>query len=53
MLDVLWVEEGEAGELGLIKVHHEQLVCGSQFSPLRRELLVEVAYVLTVTLKYE
>lgn len=50
MLHKLRVEEGEAHELGLVQVHHEQLVGGRQLDLLARELLVEVAHVLAVFL---
>lgn len=51
VLDELGVEEGEAHELGLVQVHHEQLVCWGQICLLARELLVEVAHVLAMFLK--
>ena len=50
MLHELGVEEGEAHELGLVEVHHEQLVSGRQFCLLLCELLVEVGYVLAMFL---
>ena len=42
MLDELRVEEGEAGELVLVEVHHEQLVRGRQGGGLLREARVKV-----------
>lgn len=51
VLDELGVEEGEAHELGLVQVHHEQLVCWCQICLLAGELLVEVAHVLAMFLK--
>ena len=51
MLDELWVEEGEAGELVLVEVHHEELVRGRELHPLARELPVKVGHVLAVALQ--
>ena len=51
VLDELGVEEGEAHELGLVQVHHEQLVCWGQICLLAGELLVEVAHVLAMFLE--
>jgi hypothetical protein len=51
VLDELRVEEGEAHELGLVQVHHEQLVCRGQICLLASELLVEVAHVLAMFLQ--
>ena len=42
MLNELRVEEGEAGELLLVQVHHEELVGGGQLGRLLCELAVEV-----------
>ena len=42
MLDELWVEEGEACELVLVEVHHEQLVGGCELCALTGELAVKV-----------
>ena len=42
MLDKLRVEEGEARELVLVEVHHEQLVRGRQGGGLLREAWVKV-----------
>ena len=42
MLYKLRVEEGEAGELVLVEVHHEQLVRGRQDGVLLREARVKV-----------
>lgn len=53
MLHKLRVEEGEAHELGLVQVHHEQLVGGRQLDLLAGELLVKVAHVLAVFLRRE
>lgn len=50
MLHVLRVEEGEAGELVLVEVHHEELVGGREVRLLRGELPVEVGHVLPVAL---
>lgn len=50
MLHELGVEEGEAHELGLVEVHHEQLVRRRQLRLLLRELLVEVRHVLAMFL---
>ena len=51
MLYELRVEEGEAGELVLVEVHHEELVRGRELHPLARELPVKVGHVLAVTLR--
>ncbi|CAD0201508.1 unnamed protein product [Chrysodeixis includens] len=54
VLHELGVEEGEAHELGLVEVHHEQLVRRRQLRLLLRELLVEVRYVLAMfNLRFE
>ena len=53
VLDELRVEEGEAGELVLVQVHHEELVCGSELGAFRRELSVKVGDVLAVFLGRE
>ena len=53
MLDELGIEEREAHEFRLVEVHHEELVCRRQVRLLRRELLVEVAHVPSVFLKFE
>ena len=45
VLDKLRVEEGEAGELLLVQVHHEELVGGGQLGRLLCELAVEVGHV--------
>ena len=45
VLDKLRVEEGEAGELLLVQVHHEELVGGGQLGRLVCELAVEVGHV--------
>lgn len=50
VLHVLRVEEGEAHELGLVEVHHEQLVRGGQLRLLLGESLVEVRHVLAMFL---
>ena len=50
VLDVLGVEIGEPGELGLIEVHHEQLVRGREVGLLRGELFVEVVDILAMLL---
>ena len=50
MLDELWVEEGEAGELVLVEVHHEELVGGREGGGLLREARVKVGNVLVVPL---
>lgn len=50
VLHELGVEEGEAHELGLVEVHHEQLVRRRQLRLLLRELLVEVRHVLAMFL---
>ena len=42
MLNELGVEEGEARELVLVEVHHEQLVGGCEFCALTGELAVKV-----------
>ena len=44
--DELGVDVREAGELGLVEVHDEQLVGGRQLGRLVRELAIEVAHVL-------
>ena len=51
VLDVLWIEEGEAHEFGLVEVHHEKLVGGSEFSALGGELFVKVAHVFSMSLE--
>ena len=51
MLDELGVEEGEAGELILVEVHHEQLVGGGEVCTLASELPVKVGHILPVSLK--
>ena len=51
MLNELRVEVGEAGELVLIQIHHEELVRGRQVDRLPRELTVKVGDVLAVALK--
>ena len=51
MLDELWVEEGEAGELVLVEVHHEELVGGREVRLLGGELAVKVGDVLAVALQ--
>ena len=51
MLDKLWVKEREAGELILVEVHHEQLVCGGELHSLARELTVKVGHVLAMSLQ--
>jgi len=43
--DKLWVDVGEAGELGLVEVHNEQFVGRRQLGRLARELAVKVAHV--------
>jgi len=48
MLDELWVEEGKASKLILVKVHHEQLVGGCELRALTGELPVKVGHVLPV-----
>ena len=50
MLDELRVEEGEAGELVLVEVHHEELVGGREGGGLLREARVKVGHVLVVPL---
>jgi len=50
MLNELWVEEGESGELVLVEVHHEELVGGGELGALAGELPVEVGDVLPVAL---
>ena len=50
MLNELWVEEGESGELVLVEVHHEELVGGGELGALAGELPVEVGDVLAVAL---
>ena len=50
MLHILRVEEGEAGELVLVEVHHEEFVGGGEVGLLGGELLVEVAHVLAMAL---
>ena len=51
MLDKLWVEEREAGELVLVEVHHEELVSGGEVHTLASKLPVKVGHVLAMTLK--
>jgi len=51
MLDELGVQVGETHELGLVQIHHEQLVCWCQVCLLGSELLVKVAHVLAMFLK--
>ena len=51
MLYKLRVKEGEAGELVLVEVHHEQLVWGRQDGVLLREARVKVGHVLVVPLE--
>jgi len=53
MLNELWVEEGESGELVLVEVHHEELVGGGELGALAGELPVEVGDVLAVALPPE
>jgi len=50
MLNELWVEEGESGELVLVEVHHEELVGGGELGALAGELPVEVGDILAVAL---
>lgn len=50
MLDVLGVKEREAHELGLVKVHHEELVSRGEVGLLACELLVKVADILAMFL---
>lgn len=51
MLNVLGVKVGEAREFRLIQIHHEEFVRRRKFCALRSELLVEIAYVLSMTLE--
>ena len=51
MLDKLGVEEGEAGELILVEVHHEQLVCGSHAGTCSSKLCVKIRGVKLVFLR--
>jgi hypothetical protein len=51
VLHIFGVQERESHELGLIQVHHEQLVCWCQVCLLGCELLVKVAHVLAVFLE--
>ena len=51
MLDKFWVEEGKAGELILVWVHHEQLVSGRQVHALAGELAVKIRHVFAVSLQ--
>ena len=51
VLDKLGVKEGEAGELVLVEVHHEQLVGGGEVCTLTGELSVKIGHVLPVFLK--
>lgn len=53
MLNVLGVQKGESEELGLVEVHHEQLICRGEVRLLARELTVEVAHVLPMFLERE
>lgn len=48
--DELGIQVGEALELGLVQVHHEQFVGGRQIDLLGRELTVEVGHVFAVFL---
>ena len=49
--DELGIDEREAGELGLVEVHDEELVGGRQLGLLARELVVEVAHVFAAFLQ--
>ena len=51
MLHKLGVEEGEAGELILVQIHHEQLVCGGHAGACTCELGVKITCVQLVFLK--
>ena len=51
MLDELGVEKGEASELVLVEVHHEQLVGGGEVCALTGELPVKIGNILPVLLK--
>lgn len=51
MLNKLRIEEGKAGKLVLVEVHHEELVSWSEIRLLRRELFVKVAHVFPMALK--
>ena len=51
MLDKLGVKEGEAGELILVEVHHEQLVCWSHAGGCSCKLCVEIRCVQLVFLQ--
>lgn len=51
MLDVLWVEEGEALKLCLVEVHHKYFVGRSQVCLFRRKLPVKVTYIFPVFLE--
>lgn len=53
MLDILGIQEREAHELGLVEVHHEELVGRRQIRLLRGELLVKVTHVFAMFLKRE
>ena len=51
MLDKLGVKEGEAGELILVQVHHEQLVCWSHAGACSCKLCVKIRCVQLVFLQ--
>ena len=51
MLYKLRIEEGEAGELVLVEVHHEQLVSGREVHSLAGELAVKVGHVFAMSLQ--
>ena len=51
MLYEFWVEKGEACELILVQIHHEQLVRGGQLRALTRELAVKVGNIFPVALQ--
>ena len=51
VLDKLGVKEGEASELVLVEVHHEQLVSGRQVHTLTCELPVKVGHVFAMSLQ--
>jgi hypothetical protein len=50
MLNELRVEEGETGKFILVQVHHEELVSGSQLSPLACKLAIKIGHILPMPL---
>jgi hypothetical protein len=51
MLNKLWIEEGEAHKLCLIKVHHEEFISGCKIGLLGCELFVKITHIFAMFLK--